>query len=75
MDEADQRVATRASGIDVPGPAQAQSRIVLSDFYAHLPDHKYLHVPTRALWPAASVDGKVDWPTGPKEGLNKPSEM
>ncbi len=73
IDEADKRLVARMSGTDIPGPMQAQGRIVLSDFYAHLPDHKYLHVPTRALWPAASVDGKVEWPTGASGKLVRPS--
>jgi hypothetical protein len=35
----------------------------LSDFYAHLPTHSYLYVPTRELWPASSVNGcGVPWP-------------
>lgn len=28
-------------------------------FYAYLPAHQYLHRPTRAFWPAASVDGRL----------------
>jgi hypothetical protein len=28
------------------------------DFYAFLPQHKYLHVPTRALWPEESIDAR-----------------
>lgn len=31
----------------------------LEDFYAHLPTHSYLCVPTRELWPASSVNAKV----------------
>jgi hypothetical protein len=30
--------------------------VTLDDFHAYLPDHKYVFVPTRALWPAASVN-------------------
>ncbi|MCX5543032.1 DUF5906 domain-containing protein [Paraburkholderia sp. CNPSo 3076] len=30
-----------------------------SDFYAHMPTHKYLHVPTGELWPASSVNAKL----------------
>lgn len=36
----------------------------LSDFWAYLPEHRYIYEPTRDLWPAASVDGRVSWPTG-----------
>lgn len=28
-------------------------------FFAYLPTHQYLHRPTRAFWPAASVDGSL----------------
>jgi len=34
----------------IPGGAQ------LGDFYAYLPGHKYIYVPTRELWPADSVN-------------------
>ena len=43
----------------------------LTDFWAYLPAHQYLHVPTHALWPAASVDGWItDWPLLP--GAERP---
>jgi hypothetical protein len=43
--------------------------IKLTDFYAHLPDHRYIYIPTRELWPAASVDGRVtDWPINAETG-------
>ena len=31
----------------------------LSDFYAYMPMHNYIYVPTRALWPAASVNARI----------------
>ena len=31
----------------------------LQDFYAYLPQHQYLYIPTRELWPAASVNAVV----------------
>ncbi len=37
--------------------------IGLHDFYAHMPSHQYLFVPTRELWPAASVNGRLPWLT------------
>jgi len=44
-------------------------------FYAYLPSHTYLHIATRALWPAASVNNNVtDWPANPVTGkAMKPS--
>jgi len=48
---------------------QAHSRgAKLTDFYAHLPGHNYLFIPTRELWPAASVNSCVHpWPVGENE--------
>ena len=43
---------------EVPGDG-----IALGDFHAHMPSHQYLFIPTRELWPAASVNGRVRWPT------------
>jgi hypothetical protein len=39
--------------------------VSLDDFRAHMPDHRYIFVPTRDLWPATSVDARLDWPDGP----------
>lgn len=48
----------------------------LMDYYAHLPDHRYIHVPTRELWPASSVDGCVQpWPKGSKGKEIRPSSF
>ncbi|MGI4776608.1 MAG: primase-helicase family protein [Janthinobacterium lividum] len=33
--------------------------IGLGDFYAHMPSHSYLFVPTRELWPATSINGRL----------------
>src|SRR4030095_12615991 len=44
-------------GLAVAQSREAQAR--LEDFYAYLPDHKFIYVPTGDLWPAASVNGKV----------------
>jgi len=47
----------------------------LEDFHAYMPGHTYLFVPTRELWPAASVNGKItDWPTGTNSKKIKPSD-
>lgn len=40
----------------VPPPAGA---VDLDDFYAYMPAHEYLFIPTRELWPAASVDSRL----------------
>lgn len=41
----------------------------VDDFYAFLPQHQYIFTPTKALWPAASIDGVV-----PKVGKLKASK-
>lgn len=42
------------------------------DFYAHLPTHSYIYIPTRELWPGASVNASVVLQSGkPSEWLDK----
>jgi hypothetical protein len=45
--------------------SELESRITLGDFYAHMPSHQYLFVPTRELWPASSVNGRLPPVPGP----------
>ena len=33
--------------------------LTVDDFITFLPDHRYIHLPTGILWPAASVDARV----------------
>src|SRR5438067_1413246 len=33
--------------------------ISLKDFHAYMPNHKYIFVPTREMWPAESVNARV----------------
>jgi hypothetical protein len=40
-------------------PAVGAQEVMLEDFYAHMPDHRYIFAPTRDLWPAASVDSRL----------------
>ncbi len=43
-----------------------------TDFYAHLPTHSYIYVPTRELWPGSSVNASVVLQNGkPSEWLDK----
>jgi hypothetical protein len=35
------------------------TRLNYEDFFAYMPEHKYIFVPTRALWPAASVNARL----------------
>ncbi len=51
-----------AQTFDVEPPPDATSA-GLRDFYAYMPGHQYIYVPTRDLWPASSVDGRIQpWP-------------
>lgn len=51
-----------------PHPRQAKAAMPasarLTDFYAYMPTHTYFYLPTRELWPAASVNSRVPWPLG-----------
>jgi hypothetical protein len=51
-----------------PKPRQAKEAMPasarLTDFYAYMPSHTYIYVPTREMWPAASVNARVTWPVG-----------
>ena len=55
----------QAEGFTIPLPRRKASAlqggesIVPTDFYSILPQHKYLYVPTRDLWPAESVVGRL----------------
>jgi hypothetical protein len=35
------------------------SGIQLSDFWAYMPMHNYIYAPTRALWPAGSINSRI----------------
>ena len=32
----------------------------LCDFYAYMPQHNYIYVPTRELWPASSINSRIE---------------
>jgi len=34
--------------------------IDLNDFYAYMPQHNYIYIPTRELWPASSVNSRIE---------------
>ena len=38
---------------------KAAGGVTLDDFYAYMPEHKYIFTPARELWPAASVNARV----------------
>ena len=53
----------------------AEPAVSLDDFYAHMPDHRYIFVPTRDLWPASSVNSRLPWPKGPDGKVKKPTDI
>lgn len=58
------------AGAPMPAANAAASGIGLDDFHAYLPDHAYIFVPTREVWPAAGVDASVKpWPDGIKPSM------
>ena len=62
------------AGLDEVARQVENSPLVsLSDFRAHMPDHRYIFIPTRDLWPAVSVDARLDWPVGADDKPMKPS--
>src|SRR5262249_42991221 len=38
---------------------ELKAGVSLEDFYAYMPEHKYIYTPTRQLWPASSVNARV----------------
>ena len=52
----------KSNGGAGPGnPAQAiiDTAVTLDDFYAYMPMHKYIFAPTREMWPASSVNKRI----------------
>ena len=48
------------------GASRSGSGVALDDFYAYMPRHSYIFVPTREMWPASSVNSRL-----PKVPLQK----
>jgi hypothetical protein len=44
---------------DDSGILDVHGGVSLTDFYAYMPLHKYIFVPTRDLWPAVSVNARI----------------
>jgi hypothetical protein len=63
------RAAIVAGAAALPVPATgavaeaAAQKLALEDFVAYLPEHKYIHRATRAIWVPSGVNGLVAWPT------------
>jgi hypothetical protein len=51
------------------GTTTIPTAVTTADFYAYMPAHQYLFVPTRELWPAASVNARVPEQDGVKASV------
>jgi hypothetical protein len=40
-------------------PQSGAGGVTLNDFYAYMPQHKFVYAPSRELWPAESVNGRL----------------
>lgn len=60
------------AGPAVPSPLTGAAGVGLDDFYAYLPEHKYIFAPSRDLWPASSVNARIP-PIGSGEEAVKAS--
>lgn len=50
---------TGACGSGNGRAAPAGEAVTIDDFWAYMPEHRYLYIPTGALWPLASVNGRL----------------
>lgn len=48
--------------------------LCVEDFYGYMPMHNYIFVPSREVWPAASVNARVPPPTAPNGRPVRPSD-
>jgi Family of unknown function (DUF5906) len=44
---------------DDDAPEQEKPPLSLTDFYAYMPDHRYIFTPSREMWPSSSVNARV----------------
>ena len=47
------------TGITIEDDNEEVASVALDDFYAFMPSHSYIFVPTREMWPTASVNSRV----------------
>jgi hypothetical protein len=44
---------------DAQDEAATEKAVSLDDFYAYMPAHNYIYVPTRTFWPGASINSRI----------------
>jgi hypothetical protein len=42
------------------GRKNAKGNISVNDFYAVMPTHSYIYTPNREMWPASSINARID---------------
>jgi hypothetical protein len=75
----DPRIALAKAELEIPqlhepeNPAAAHRKncISLDDFHAYMPNHAYIFVPTREMWPAKSVNARIA-PIAMKDARGEP---
>jgi hypothetical protein len=50
---------TEKAGASASDETPLSTGVSLDDFFAYMPQHTYLHIPTGILWPAASVNSRI----------------
>lgn len=57
-----------------PSEDGKQPAVTLEDFRAYMPEHKFIFMPSGELWPAASVNARIDpIPTGTQKDNGNPT--
>jgi hypothetical protein len=72
------RPRERAAGPPGSGTKAAlrdDAAIGLNDFLAYMPQHRYMYVPSRELWPAESINGRFGKVTVGLDANGKPIEI
>lgn len=59
--EAEPRLLLKGGGAKgtAPAPGTEPENISLDDFRAYMPEHKYIFIPSRELWPSSSVNARI----------------
>ncbi len=53
------RIVDEASDVQQDDDPRPATGVTIDDFYAYMPMHNYIFVPTRQTWPAGSVNARV----------------
>jgi hypothetical protein len=57
--DAAEKVASGELGVKTDPKRRAGEGVSLYDFYAYMPTHSYIFVPSREMWPSASVNARI----------------